>query len=379
MRLRWKFLFHFFGQMLIVILLLTVMLVASFFYLDARFSDAESNSGLTKATTDTLEAYLDINEDGTWEVDNFLKKSVDKQHGWMQIIDSNGKTDYSYSVPKDVPGTYTKKELLSIYKTKKLNNYKLNYWAINIEDKSYLLLSGWKSKSEQLLTSVEKREQKIDSLAHYKSSTIDYIKREKGAIYLLDSNGNILDSINSTKSERKTMNQLELLKYSSKPWNYKREISVKILNKDRWMVATVPNPVYVTDQEFNKSFLKVVLKAMFLIMGVLFLYIIWMTIWYMFRFGLPIFHTIKWLVNLSKGKLEEPKNRKGLPVSKNKKGKIKQPYRFFGEIFESMDQLTETLRRDKRNREKIQATREEWIAGLSHDLKTPLSSIYATA
>ena len=55
---------------------------------------------------------------------------------------------------------------------------------------------------------------------------------------------------------------------------------------------------------------------------------------------------------------------------------LDQPYRFFGEIFESMDQLTETLRRDKRNREKIQATREEWIAGLSHDLKTPLSSIY---
>lgn len=231
MRLRWKFLFHFFGQMLIVILLLTVMLVASFFYLDARFSDAESNSGLTKATTDTLEAYLDVNEDGTWEVDNFLKKSVDKQHGWMQIIDSEGNTDYSYGVPKDVPGTYTKKELLSIYKTKKLHNYKLNYWAINIEDKSYLLLSGWKSKSEQLLTSVEKREQKIDSLAHYKSSTIDYIKRKKGAIYLLDSNGKILDSINSTKSERKTMNQLELLKYSSKPWNYKREISVKILDR----------------------------------------------------------------------------------------------------------------------------------------------------
>ncbi|KAF1678365.1 HAMP domain-containing sensor histidine kinase [Bacillus mexicanus] len=376
MRLRWKFLFHFFGQMLIVILLLTVMLVASFFYLDSRFSDAESNSGLTKATTDTLEAYLDVNEDGTWEVDNFLKKSVDKQDGWMQIIDSKGKNAYSYSVPKDVPSDFTKKELLSIYKTKKFNHYRVNYWAINIEDKSYLLLSGWKSKSEQLLTSVRKREQKIDSLSHYKSSTIEYIKRQKGAIYLLDSNGKILDSMNSTKSERETINQLELLKYSSKPWNYKREMSVNILNQDRWLVATVPNPVYVTDQEFNDSFLKVVLKAMFLVLAVLFLYIIWMTVWYMFRFGLPIFHTIKWLVNLSKGKLEEPKNRKGRPVSKNKKGKIKHPYRFFGEIFESMDQLTETLSRDKRNREKIQATREEWIAGLSHDLKTPLSSIY---
>ncbi|MCI4139732.1 sensor histidine kinase, partial [Bacillus vallismortis] len=81
---------------------------------------------------------------------------------------------------------------------------------------------------------------------------------------ILDRNGNILDRVIGTKIERNMMNQLELLKYSSKPWIYKREISVKILDKDRWIVATVPNHVYVTDQEYNKSFLKYVLKAMFL-------------------------------------------------------------------------------------------------------------------
>ncbi|MCY8519980.1 sensor histidine kinase [Bacillus atrophaeus] len=376
MRMRGKFLLHFFGQMLLILLLVTVMAVSSFFYLDWRFSEAESNSGLTKATPDTFESWLDKTSDGSWDVDDFLKKSVKKQRGWLQIINNDEKTDYAYRVPKDVPSSYSKKELLSIYENRKFGNYKLNYWTVTIEDDTYLILFGWKSESEQLLTYIENQEKPIDSLKDYKVSTKDCIKQEKGAVYLLNDDGKLIDSLNSTKSERDSLNELELLKYNSAPWNYKREISFKRIDESRWMVASVPNPVYIPDHEFNKSFLKFALKALFLIMGALVFMLCLMTIYYSFRFGLPILHTIKWLVNLSKGRLEEPRNRKGRPVSKNKKGKTKQPYRFFGEIFESMDQLTETLKRDKKNREKIQTTREEWIAGLSHDLKTPLSTIY---
>ena len=48
-----------FGQLLLVILLMSVLAVASFFYLDWRFSEAEANAGLTKATADSFEAWLD--------------------------------------------------------------------------------------------------------------------------------------------------------------------------------------------------------------------------------------------------------------------------------------------------------------------------------
>lgn len=376
MRMRGKFLLHFFGQLLLVILLITAMAIASFFYLDWRFSEAEANAGLTKATADSFEAWLDKNEDGSWDVDEFLKMSVRKQHGWLQIINDHEKTDYAYRVPRDVPDHYSRKELLSIYQNRNVGNYKLNYWTVTINDETYLILFGWKSASEQLFTYIESHEPSLSSLSQYKKSTKDFIKREKGAVYLLEANGRLLGDINSTKKERENINELELLKHSSKPWNYKREFSFKRIGKTKWMVATVPNPVYIPDHEFNKSFLKNVLKTLFLLIGILVFMICMLTIWYSFRFGWPLFHTIRWLVNLSKGRLEEPRNRKGRPVSKNKKGKTKQPFRFFSEIFESMDQLTDTLKRDKENREKIQTTREEWIAGLSHDLKTPLSTIY---
>lgn len=126
---------------------MSVLAVASFFYLDWRFSEAEANAGLTKATADSFEAWLDKNEDGTWDVDEFLKMSVRKQKGWAQIINDNEKTDYAYRVPKDVPSHYSRKDLLSIYQYRNFDNYKLNYWTVTINDETYLILFGWKSAS----------------------------------------------------------------------------------------------------------------------------------------------------------------------------------------------------------------------------------------
>ncbi len=75
------------------------------------------------------------------------------------------------------------------------------------------------------------------------------------------------------------------------------------------------------------------MKTLFLLIGILVFMICILTIWYSFRFGWPLFHTIKWLVNLSKGRLEEPKNRKGQPVSKNKKRQNKATVPLFRRDF----------------------------------------------
>lgn len=47
----------------------------------------------------------------------------------------------------------------------------------------------------------------------------------------------------------------------------------------------------------------------------------------------------------------------------------------YGKVFKSLNKLTENLRITRRERAKIEKMREEWIANISHDLKTPLSSI----
>lgn len=47
----------------------------------------------------------------------------------------------------------------------------------------------------------------------------------------------------------------------------------------------------------------------------------------------------------------------------------------YGKVFKSLNKLTENLRINRRERAKIEKMREEWVANISHDLKTPLSSI----
>ena len=47
----------------------------------------------------------------------------------------------------------------------------------------------------------------------------------------------------------------------------------------------------------------------------------------------------------------------------------------YGKVFRSLNKLTENLRINRRERAKNEKMREEWIANISHDLKTPLSSI----
>lgn len=42
---------------------------------------------------------------------------------------------------------------------------------------------------------------------------------------------------------------------------------------------------------------------------------------------------------------------------------------------ESLVHLTDTLKRNEAERSRLEQTREEWITGVSHDLRTPLSSI----
>ncbi|ASB90748.1 HAMP domain-containing sensor histidine kinase [Bacillus sonorensis] len=376
MKLRGKLVLHFTSQIFLILLLVGAILFLSFIFFGLQLSESETDAGLAKATSDTFETWITVDDDNNWEIDDLLKYAVDKQGGWLQILNGKEETVYSYHLPPEIQKKYHREDLVSAISAKKIKKYQVNFWSANLNDKDYVILFGWESKSDTILSYLEKEEKDPASLSSYKKSTLDFIKKNNGSVYLFNEKGTLLQSVYEDIDYSEGINELELLKYTSKPWNYEHEFSYRRLSATEWLIAATPNPIYNPDHEFNRSMVSLAIKIIVLMIGILLFLITIMTLWYSFRFGMPIIHTIKWIVNLSKGRFEEPKNRKGLPRSRNKKGKRKQPYRLFTEIFESMEQLMETLKKDEQNRKKIQTTREEWIAGLSHDLKTPLSTIY---
>ncbi|NTW28155.1 MAG: HAMP domain-containing histidine kinase [Coriobacteriia bacterium] len=94
----------------------------------------------------------------------------------------------------------------------------------------------------------------------------------------------------------------------------------------------------------------------------------------------PVTHMMTWLNALATGDYAEPLGPDGRPASRMYDGKArKKSFAIYREVFDSLDVLTFELRRTEDERRRLEAGREEWISGVTHDLRTPLTSIQGYA
>ncbi|WP_166242280.1 sensor histidine kinase [Paenibacillus turpanensis] len=91
--------------------------------------------------------------------------------------------------------------------------------------------------------------------------------------------------------------------------------------------------------------------------------------WYI---GRPLFYIIGMIHRLASGNYTDPKDQL---IFKSKDKKLKRPYHLYKEVIEQLHDLSETLETSKQDRIRLDNMQKEWIAGISHDLKTPLTYI----
>ncbi|WP_258297349.1 sensor histidine kinase [Paenibacillus peoriae] len=95
--------------------------------------------------------------------------------------------------------------------------------------------------------------------------------------------------------------------------------------------------------------------------------------WYI---GKPLVYVIKWIGNIATGEFQAPLSELELPEGKkNQKNSYKLPYQLYKEVFEQMNILSAQLRSNEEERVELEKRKQQWVAGVSHDLKTPLSYI----
>ncbi|PTU46715.1 sensor histidine kinase [Paenibacillus polymyxa] len=95
--------------------------------------------------------------------------------------------------------------------------------------------------------------------------------------------------------------------------------------------------------------------------------------WYI---GKPLVYVIKWIGNIATGEFQAPLSELELPErKKNQRNNYKPPYQLYKEVFEQMNILSAQLRSNEEERIEIEKRKQQWVAGVSHDLKTPLSYI----
>ena len=90
------------------------------------------------------------------------------------------------------------------------------------------------------------------------------------------------------------------------------------------------------------------------------------------KFVRPIIYVIERIQRLANFDYKTSKQTK---LHDKSSGKLKRKYRLYEPVDESLDHLSARLESNERQIQHAQQLRDEWITGLSHDLKTPLSSI----
>ncbi|ARO63613.1 Two-component sensor kinase yvrG [Bacillus cereus] len=372
-----RLIIQFIMQHVFVLVTLLIAVVAAFTYLIFLLTSTLYEPNIPDSDSFTISRYIS-SEDGHISLQSEVQDLIKEKNDWLQVVDENGKILYHFNTPNDVPNAYTKTSLVAYIQHHIESNYKFTYWEIELEEKKALVIYGGMLKSNALLTAIQKDHSSLtmDSFT-LTDQEKQLLSKEKAALQIFNQNGEEVFAYPAGK--KKTFSAIQIALNEKEPWNHKENTSSFYdANSGNLLVVTAKNEHYYPDDEIEDVFTKKFLIGCGLILLIVFVYLVILSIWYGNKFGKPLLHAMRWLKNIAGGKYEEPISKKGKPVRFRRSGKEKWSFRLFRDVTSSLEHLSITLKKDAM-RQVLQQTREEWITGLTHDLKTPLSSIYGYA
>lgn len=375
-----RFIFHTMVLLFVVVFLLLLLIGAAIFFAWMKTGEIEREKDFASTGLPSLIDAISI-ENGNLVFDQKLLDKVEEYGGWIQLIDEQGKVIYSYRTPPDVPKKYNPGELTAYWTGQKPFPYAFYVWIEMKENHLITLLYGFKDIAYEVLDHLKRMDTNGDT--ELPVSLISVMK--EGGIWaqLLDDQGVEIASWNKPIGEPDFYSPQDLILRTQ----YSERYSSRILtsydeeSKRTWIVHTPHgSPASPTMDTITIHQVVAVFLVSFLVFVIVVILLMFsFALWYGHRFGTPILHMMDWLQHLSRGNYCEPSDRKGRPRSQNSNGKLKRRYRLFSDMIDSFRNLTESLRKNEEIRGKLEQAKEEWIAGVTHDLKTPLSSILGYA
>ncbi|MGX1902679.1 sensor histidine kinase [Thermolongibacillus altinsuensis] len=367
MSLSKKLTLHFVLHFILMLCFISLFILGSLIFLAYFILESEMESDFKRASEEYLNLAITV-KNGKAVINDNIKASLRKRGGWLQVVDSKGYVIGEYNTPKELPERYGFTDILSM----DLGNFRTHYWILEKEDASKVtIIYGEPLKSKQILNVWLQSNSFPDINPDFK----EYLVKQNAWIQIYDASGNVVYSYHAPPNLKFTYT--EILSMKKTPWNSKVDISSYYFKeKDQIFLVGTNNPYYnpdhITDRIIGASFL----NSFLIVSMTLIVLAIVISIWYGKKFGKPLLYMMKWINNMSEGNFLEPRDKKGRIPILNKKGTLHKRYKIFKEVIHSLYTLSHTLRQNEENQKRMEKTREEWITGLSHDLKTPLSSLY---
>jgi signal transduction histidine kinase len=343
---------YFIFRFLLLLILVMMFLGGMILYFSYQILQNETKGNFHRTTQEYLESSIHL-KNGDIQIENNMKEAVKEQNGWVQILNKKGEAVGGYHVPDRVPVRYE----LSDFLTPALSvPYHVSRWSITIDQKEYVVLYGHSTRSSELY-------EKLSSYAAADTIPKEAKRmavQEKAAIYLLDHEGEMIEQYNG--GLQPDINVIDLQQSKEYDPEAKYEIASGTDPETGHILTVVTQNQNQMDGKESDKALKVFIAFLLLLLLILLL----VSVNYGMKIGRGVLFIMDWINQLAKGQFAQEKlSPKGHTESA-----------FFKQIFHSLSNLTKTLDENKREIEGNERLREEWIAGLTHDLKTPISSIY---
>ncbi|MGM7636081.1 sensor histidine kinase [Bacillus sp. Hm123] len=370
--LRRRLIFHFSIQFVT----LSIAIIVLFFTLFFGFIEYVANQELRRNYPAGILEYVTMEtaiEEEKAKIDAKWKEILKEQDMWVQVVNYEGKVIEASNTPSSLPKQYSFGDILHIEQHKQLHEYTVLAEIDNTYETPYVFMVGYIDQPLHILKDLMTT---YNHQGHISSSDREDLEEElkhlDGTLQIVNKDGEIINTIGKPMNTKK-YEPLAIVSKKMTPGIYSTTTSVH----------TDPSTNYTwllhLPKKKDKNQTLSVMEEYALGFGVVGAIILFITLslsfWNGFRYGQPLFIFTSWLKRMEQGNYEEVLTENERKKIFRKNGKVRIRYRLYKEVINAFYAMAEKLDSSVKERAKLEKTREEWMTGISHDLRTPLSTI----
>ncbi len=370
MRLQRRITLHFSIQFVMLFVSVFIFFIFLLVLVANLLTKVELNANTVDGLVETIPSRMVI-KDNEVEIDEKWSKLLNENDMWMQIIDKEGHVIYSKHTPSALKESYTINELLQIEETREVEHYPVHTYYDSWMNGEYYFLFGFQHNYRNTLG---KWYTSYNDQGYVDEKALPALEKKlqpfNGYIQIFEK-GELIQSIGTNEEEQ--LGHLDIIGRIYEPG--KHPTRVEVYNDSETGISWIlhlpgkesPKPTWIFSSQETQILLIAILISLFLT--------IMFSIWNGYRYGRPLLLFVNWLERMGKERYDEVLTEKEKKKVFKKKGKTRYRYRLYQEVFQSFYHMADKLNSAERERVRLEQLREEWMAGISHDLRTPLSTI----
>lgn len=304
-----------------------------------------------------------------------ILRHLQRKKYWIQVLDEQGNEIYQQRKPTYISNQMDGYTLVTYRSQKKTTFDQVYTWyeakENGVSKQVYTFIIGVSHKFAPLLRQIEKEVTITIDQIHVPLHIEKRLLTTKSSLMIYDSSGKELYSYRRPDYLPEQMNPGRFVKEFEDHPSYLYQSRKIGDRKITYVLRTSKNDAVHWQKEDWLRFMYPILGFSGLLISVAIIALLFGR-----KIGQPVLHGIQWIELLQNGIWQEPCDKRGVPKSINPKtGKIRRNYRIFAEMIQTLRLFTQRLKQNEVERNQLEKTRDEWIAGVSHDMKTPLSSV----